>query len=224
MLTSCSAHTGRGNPGQHPAKSRDLSHLPCPVLMQRYANGDEAAFAALYARHAPVLRGFLVSLTRSADLAEDLVQSTFERMHRFRRTYATGAPVLPWLLVIARRCFYDERRGAHARCERLTRTGTVPELPSCDAPCQAELPPDIAAALSALPSAQRDAFLLTKVLGYTGDEAAQETGASRGTIKVRVHRANQALRQVLGQQPCDAPGTRTSVEPKPRGQGHAERG
>ena len=175
----------------------DRMRLPCPVLMQRYASGDEAAFEELHARHAPRLRGFLVSLTRNPDLAEDLVQSTFERMHRFRRTYAPGAPVLPWLLVIARRCFYDRQRGARVRCERLTRTGAVPDLPPCDAPCQAQLPRDIAVALQRLPPPQRDAFLLTKVLGYSGAEAAEELGATCGAIKVRAHRASQALRLAL---------------------------
>jgi RNA polymerase sigma-70 factor (ECF subfamily) len=140
--------------------------------MGRYALGDEAAFNVLYERHSPRLRRFLAQLTRDAALTEDLVQATFERMHRFRHSHKAGEPVFPWLLVIARHCYFDERRGPHARCERLTAKGTLPELPPCSAPCRGPLPPEIAAALESLPANQRDAFLLTKVLGYSGDQVS----------------------------------------------------
>ena len=58
---------------------------------------------------------------------EDLVQVTFSKIHRARESYMRGAPLLPWVLAIARRSFLDERRRAKVRPEDLTGDGIVPE-------------------------------------------------------------------------------------------------
>src|SRR5688572_25924343 len=79
-------------------------------LMQRYVEGDAAAFNELYRKIAPKLFGYLLRVTRDPALAEDLLQTTFVKVHRARNAYLKGAPIVPWILVIARRTFYDERR------------------------------------------------------------------------------------------------------------------
>src|ERR1700690_3990365 len=78
--------------------------------MDRYASGDDAAFAELYDLLAPKLLGFLFRQTRNRARAEDLVQQTFLQMHCARESYVTGAPVLPWAFAIARRLAIDSYR------------------------------------------------------------------------------------------------------------------
>jgi RNA polymerase sigma-70 factor (ECF subfamily) len=165
--------------------------------MERYVDGEAEAFDALYRQVAPKLLGYLLRLTRNRERAEDLVQITFTKVHRARDSYLRGAPLLPWMLAIARRSFYDERRRAKARHEDLTFEGVLPEpRPQAEA-----VPNDISEALeqalSELPEAYREAIQLTKLTGLSIAEAAQVLGASETAVKLRVHRGYLQLRSVL---------------------------
>src|SRR5262249_42056168 len=80
------------------------------AAMERYANGDGAAFAELYDAIAPRLLGFLRRANLDGVAAEDLVQETLLQMHRARGTFIPGAPVMPWAFAIARRLMIDSAR------------------------------------------------------------------------------------------------------------------
>jgi RNA polymerase sigma-70 factor (ECF subfamily) len=178
------------------AEPRGASAPTLEELMTSYAEGSELAFNELYRRVAPKLYGHLLRLCRDAALAEDVMQNTFVKVHRARDTYLRGAPVAPWVLVIARRALYDELRGARAR-EVLSDDGVLPERE----PLEGGLPPDDARqlerALSELPGQYREAIELTKLQGLSGGEAARVLSTTQSAIKLRVHRGYQLLRQRL---------------------------
>lgn len=167
------------------------------ALMERYVDGEAEAFDALYRQVAPKLLGYLLRLTRHRERAEDLVQVTFAKVHRARDSYLRGAPLLPWVLAIARRSFYDERRRAKARHEDLTFEGVLPE----PRPQAEGVPNDVSAALelalSELPEPYREAIQLTKLTGLSIAQAAQVLGTSETAVKLRVHRGYVQLRSVL---------------------------
>ncbi len=165
--------------------------------MERYIDGSAEAFDELYRRTAPTLMGYLLRLTRHRERAEDLLQVTFTKVHRARASYLRGAPLLPWMLAIARRSFLDERRAASSRSEDLSQDGTLPE----PRPEQGGLSSDVAEALEraldALPEAYREAIQLTKISGLSIVEAATVLGASETAVKLRVHRGYNLLRKEL---------------------------
>ena len=70
--------------------------------MDRYAQGETAAFAILYAGLELKLRRFLLRLAGGQALAEDLLQETFMRIHRTRGSFEPGARVVTWTYAIAR--------------------------------------------------------------------------------------------------------------------------
>ncbi len=179
------------------AEAAELEEHATSALMQRYVDGDIQAFNELYARCAGQLLAFLIRLTRDRDQAEDLLQTTFAKVHRARDTYLEGSPVLPWLYAIARRTFYDTERSRRSRRESLSRDGVLPDTAAHGTSSKIELPHALDRALAALPVAYREALLLTKFFGYSGDEAAAALGTTRAAIKVRVHRANRQLREEL---------------------------
>src|SRR5215470_20376392 len=80
------------------------------AAMERYARGDETAFADLYDAIAPRLLGILRKATRDPSAAEDLMQQTLLHMHRARGSFIPGAPVMPWACAIARRLATDRAR------------------------------------------------------------------------------------------------------------------
>src|SRR5215831_6349614 len=75
--------------------------------MDRYANGDAAAFPILYDAIAGRLEGFVRRRTREPSRVDDLVQQTFERIHRARGTFIRGSDVLSWAFKIARNLCLD---------------------------------------------------------------------------------------------------------------------
>src|SRR5215475_1616495 len=80
------------------------------LAMERYADGDEAAFGEVYAAVGPRVRAFLRRRLRDDEVASDLGQQTFLQMHRARASFAPGARVLPWALSIAARLLIDHLR------------------------------------------------------------------------------------------------------------------
>jgi RNA polymerase sigma-70 factor (ECF subfamily) len=167
------------------------------LLMAEYVEGNAESFDRLYRRVSPKLLGYLLRLTRNRERAEDLLQVTFTKVHRARASYLQGAPLLPWLLAIARRSFYDERRRSRVRHEQLSTDGELPE----PAPEDNKLPNDAAdaleTALNALPEAYREAIQLTKITGLSLNEAAEVLGTTATAVKLRVHRGYVALRKNL---------------------------
>lgn len=164
--------------------------------MIRYVEGEPRAFDELYRRTAPRLRAYLARESRDPALADDVLQITYAKVHRARGSYERGAPVVPWLLVIARRSLWDERRGLRTRGERLTADGVLPE-PTGVAPVERDGADALEHALSKLPGHYRQAIELTKLRGLSGGEAARALSTTESAVKLRVHRGYRLLRETL---------------------------
>jgi RNA polymerase sigma-70 factor (ECF subfamily) len=171
------------------------------VAMERYAAGDDAAFAVVYDALAPRLYGYLLRQTRQKARAEDLLQQTLLHIHRARASFIPGAEVTPWAFAIARRLLVDAiRRG---RREVLSDDGEIDpgrdKGPMADEVAQArELAAEVERVLAKLPQSQRAAFELIKTEGLSVAEAAQVLGTTVAAVKLRAHRAYEALRSALG--------------------------
>src|SRR5262245_19343987 len=75
--------------------------------MARYADGDASAFPVLYDAIAPRIEGLVRRRTSDASRVDDIVQQTFERIHRARGTFIRGSDVLSWAFKIARNLCTD---------------------------------------------------------------------------------------------------------------------
>jgi RNA polymerase sigma-70 factor, ECF subfamily len=167
------------------------------LLVRSAQEGDVRAFAALvdmyYAR---CLRFALHMLSNRSD-AEEAVQDTFVRVYRALPSYVEQESFEPWLFrILANRC-----RSAGSRERRraeFVEFGDVPDRPSDhrhdDAIAWRE---EIALALAALPTEQREAFLLRHVEDLSYDDMSAATGAGVSALKMRVKRACDTLRAWL---------------------------
>jgi RNA polymerase sigma-70 factor (ECF subfamily) len=165
------------------------------TLMAAYTAGDSDAFRELHRRLSPRLYSYLLRLSRDAALAEDVLQVTFAKLHRARSTYLPGAKVMPWAMVIARRTFLDECRGLAAQREVLGPDGVLPERKS-EHPSPDHVA-DMKRALDRLPDHYRSAIQLTKLVGFSGEEAADLLSTTQSAVKLRVHRGYAMLRTML---------------------------
>jgi RNA polymerase sigma-70 factor (ECF subfamily) len=166
--------------------------------MERYADGEAAAFSTLYDVLAPRLFRFAVRRLRSHTAAEDVVQQTFLHIHCARDRFARGAAVLPWAYAIARRLAIDGVRRRGREDLRADPMGVGGAQPGAAAPDEVLHRKRSEAALRSeldrLPPAQREAFELLKVEGLSVAECAEVLGITHGMVKVRAHRATVALR------------------------------
>ena len=144
----------------------------------------------------PSLRAFAISLTNSADRADDLVQGTLMRAWANIDSFEPGTNLDAWLFTILRNLFHSEYRkrkyevedvdGSHA-----SRLKTYPDQ-------QAHLDfADFRAALAKLRVDHREALLLVGASGLTYEEAAEICDVPVGTIKSRVYRARARLAELL---------------------------
>jgi RNA polymerase sigma-70 factor, ECF subfamily len=170
--------------------------------MARYASGEREAFAEVYDAVAPRLFAYLHARTRSAPLAEDLLQQTLFQMHRAHGTFIPGSPVMPWALAIARRLSIDEQRRAQRNVLSTARDiedGVAePSYSELEELVQAkQLAGRLQEGLGRLPRSQRAAFELMRLDGFSHSEAASALGITISALKLRAHRAYVALRSIL---------------------------
>ena len=187
----------------------DRSSAALDAAMDRYARGDDNAFADLYDALAPRLQSFLVRYTNDRARAEDVVQQTMLQIHRNRGRFTLGGQVVPWAFAIARRLLIDHhRRGgrevlAPTGDDNLTQLLAAVDAPADDIAIAKEVAARLSDELARLPENQRVAFELIKQDGLSVAEAAQVLGTTVAAVKLRAHRAYEALRAVLAELGAD---------------------
>jgi RNA polymerase sigma-70 factor, ECF subfamily len=169
--------------------------------MHRYADGDDAAFGEVFAELAPRLRAFLRRLGCSIDVADDLTQETFLRMHRARASFTPGKQVAPWAYAIARNCCVSHARSGKAKLARASVDAEHVELPAASSVEQESMARQtaevVSRTLAAMTPARREAFVLLRYEGLTVAAAAQIVGISEGALKIRAFHAYELLRSAL---------------------------
>jgi RNA polymerase sigma-70 factor (ECF subfamily) len=185
-------------------------NLALDRAMDRYANGDDAAFGEIYDALAPRIHAFVLRQTRDHAKAEDIVQQTMLRIHRARGRFERGAPVVPWAFAIARRLLIDQHRRRGREVLSPTSDDASDLLVALDAPADdlaiaKEVAENLGRELSRLPENQRVAFELIKQEGLSVAEAAEALGTTVAAVKLRAHRAYEALRAALAKDSSPTP-------------------
>ena len=184
--------------------------------MDRYADGDTSAFPILYDAIAPRIEGFVKRRTRDASRIDDIVQQTFERIHRARGTFIRGSDVLSWAFKIARNLCLDlgaqgwrERPasgqdGKHASDGNDGEAGPDPIAEAVAEVVDAERIATaretlgrLVRAFRALPEPQQLALELVRVEGFSMAVAAENLGVTLPSLKMSVFRGAAALRDAV---------------------------
>ena len=190
---------------QERKQKADPASAALDAAMDRYARGEDSAFEEVYDGLAPRLQSFLLRYTHDRARAEDVVQQTMLQIHRARGRFTVGGQVVPWAFAIARRLLIDmHRRGgrevlAPTGDDSLTQLLVAVDAPADDVAIAKELAARLAKELARLPENQRVAFELIKQDGLSVAEAAQVLGTTVAAVKLRAHRAYEAMRAVLAE-------------------------
>ncbi|MGK2882883.1 MAG: RNA polymerase sigma factor SigE [Mycobacterium sp.] len=167
------------------------------------ATGDHATMPSwdeLVRQHADRVYRLAYRLSGSQQDAEDLTQETFIRVFRSVQNYQPGT-FEGWLHRITTNLFLDMvRRRGRIRMEALPED--YDRVPA-DEPNpeqiyhDSRLGPDLQAALDSLAPEFRAAVVLCDVEGLSYEEIGATLGVKLGTVRSRIHRGRQALRDYL---------------------------
>jgi RNA polymerase sigma-70 factor (ECF subfamily) len=168
------------------------------ALMVNAQAGKEADYRRLLGELADVIHAFLRSRFGNGHFIEDCVQETLIAIHEARHTYDNQRPFRPWLFAIVRHKAIDTLRKRNTR-QRLTASykSTQEALAQSGRSSEAEAEITSSHLLDLLPEPQRQALMLTKLIGLSVAEAAEKLEISESLVKVRVHRAIRKLRHDL---------------------------
>jgi RNA polymerase sigma-70 factor, ECF subfamily len=164
-------------------------------LLERFAQGDVAAFETLFRQFQPEIHGWIAKLVRDPAAAEDLTIETFLRIHRARARFDPARSFGAWARRIA----------THAATDHLERRTRRAEAPLGDPPApvqgdpalQREIGERTRQALAGLPPRFRVAVTLALIEERPYEEIAEALGTSVGTVKSRVFRGTRLLRKKL---------------------------
>jgi RNA polymerase sigma-70 factor (ECF subfamily) len=170
------------------------------VLMQRYRDGELAAFESLYARHKDALYRYLLRGCTQPEAAAEMFQDVWASLIRTRHRYEPRAKFSTWLYRIAHNRLIDhwrlQPRAPLPLDEEMEIAAAEHERPDMQALAQ-ERGRRLRQALGDLPIEQREAFLLHEEGGLTLEQIAEVNGVGRETIKSRLRYALAKLRGAL---------------------------
>lgn len=162
------------------------------VLQTQVVTADRSAFGAFFAeRYARLGRACLL-LTGNAAEGEDLAQEAMARvLERWDRVSVMDDPE-GYLY----RTALNLHRNAVKRLMMATRRQAFPEQQGDEEFTERRL--DLLRTIRSLPRTQREALVLVEWLGYTADEAGRLLGIEAASVRGRLHRARESLRQRYG--------------------------
>ncbi|MGE4618319.1 MAG: sigma-70 family RNA polymerase sigma factor [Planctomycetota bacterium] len=174
-------------------------------------NGEHDGFEAVVLPHIGSVHAFAMSLVREAAGADDLLQDTLLRAFRAFGTFRPGTDCRSWLFRICKNRFYDLCRRRTRRPHHLDVEDVQPVALELSWEVQKEqerlekgLDPQLdlvgdrlREALDQLPGDFREPLLLCDLDGLSYQEIAEKLSVPIGTIRSRISRARNRLRQQL---------------------------
>jgi RNA polymerase sigma factor (sigma-70 family) len=174
-------------------------------LVERARAGDAGAYATLVRDHEEIAFRTAYLITGNAADAEDAAQEGFVKAHRALRRFRAGEPLRPWLLTIVANEARNQRRSAGRRAALALRAAGEqhPSGAAAHSPEPALLAGERRAALlGALGRLREDDRLVIGcryLLDLSEAETAATLGIRPGTVKSRLSRSLERLRDELGE-------------------------
>jgi RNA polymerase sigma-70 factor (ECF subfamily) len=173
------------------------------VLARRAQEGDQEAFATLVRRHASIAHRAAFLITRSSADADDALQDGTVRAFYNLNRFDPARPFRPWFVTIVANAARNGARSSSRREALALRAMTV-DRPSdpADYAVASEERDTLLRHLDALPDKLRSPVALRHVLGLSERETAAALGIRAGTVKSRVSRGLELLRQAMRGEPA----------------------
>jgi RNA polymerase sigma-70 factor, ECF subfamily len=154
-------------------------------------------FHRLIEREIPRLRRYARALTRNADRADDLVQETLLRAIAKAHLWQTGTDIRAWLFTIMHNQYVNMVRRAMRDEATIDIEQMTSSLAATTDPTASRQLHELDRALASLRPEQREVILLVGLEGMSYEAAAQILSVPVGTVRSRLSRGRDALRQLM---------------------------
>lgn len=184
------------------------------ILVDRFKAGDQGAFDEMVTRYWDRIFGMVNQLLRNQQDAEEVTQDAFIRAHRALGNFRGESSFSTWLYQIAtnlarNRYWYWWRRKRDRSISFEAPLGTDSDATLADVfPAEVVSPEDatvtqefvdrVAAGMEQLSEKHREILVLRNVQNLSYEEVAEILKISVGTVKSRIARARESLREKLG--------------------------
>lgn len=171
-------------------------------LVTRARDGDVAAYEQLVLRYQAIATRVAYVITRSAADAEDAAQDAFVKAYYALSRFRSGAAFRPWLIAIVANKARDKlrargrREGLALRLAEVRPSGDAAPSPEAAAFADEEHRVVIDA-MNRLPERDREVLAYRYFLELSEAEMAAALRVARGTVKSRLARAQERLRELL---------------------------
>ncbi|MDQ0288157.1 RNA polymerase sigma factor [Oligosphaera ethanolica] len=185
------------------------------TLIERFKAGDQAAFNQLVERHSGKAYQIAYGILGNREDAEEVAQDVFVRIYRALHNFRGDAEFTTWMYRIATNLAKNKYRWNKSRGSQKNMSIDAPLNGSedgderyMDLPDQ-EMAPDAKSVyeelerttmkeLQKLPELYRQALILRNIKDMSYEDIAQTLNCKLGTIKSRIARGREELRQKLG--------------------------
>lgn len=190
-----------------------LAHLPDVELVQTAVAGREASFEELVSRYQRPIAAYVYRMVGDYDSALDLTQEVFIKVYNSLSRYRSEFKFSTWIYKIAHNAAIDHLRRHAVREHALT--GSVDGDRAEVAIESRRLTPEqeserrercseIESVVQLLQPSYRELIVLRHSHDLSYDEIAEVTGLPLGTVKNRLFRAREAMRDLLLQRGIDS--------------------
>lgn len=170
------------------------------ALMMKVKNGELEKLGLLFERYNRPLFSFFYRMCKESQASEDLVQSVFERILKYRETYTGNGTFSTWMFSIARNAHIDyyrkqKRSFVSDEIDEERLEIEEDESPAIDQKEQKKNLLEIA--LEQLDEDKREIVILSRYEGLKYKEIADILGSTEGAIKVKMFRAMKDLKDLV---------------------------
>jgi RNA polymerase sigma-70 factor, ECF subfamily len=187
-----------------PAFSRDLTAVSDRDLVATAVSGIDGSFEELVRRYQRPIAAYVYRMVGNYESALDLTQEIFIKVYNSLRRYRAEFKFSTWIYKIAHNAAVDHLRRNSTREQSLV-AGTEGE--TFDLPIESsrltpeqeserkERRTEIESVIRALPANYRELIILRHSQDLSYEEIVEVTGLPLGTVKNRLFRAREMMRQ-----------------------------
>ena len=173
------------------------------ALLDLVKQSDQHAFRELYNRYSGKLYGNIRRMTKSSDVADDILQVVFVKIWENRLTIDIERSFKSYIYQIAQNTVFDHfRKNARDRSLILMTAREREDLEERESPTEKWLGEKedkrmLKKAVDQLPPRRREIYQLCKLEGYSYDQVSELLGISTSTINDHIVKASKTLREYL---------------------------
>jgi RNA polymerase sigma-70 factor, ECF subfamily len=167
------------------------------ALIQRFIEGDESSFRTLVQRHKDKIRNIIYLILNSTDTVDDITQDVLITTYKNLKTFRFESQFSTWLYRITVNKCKDHLRKVKIRSIFAPiKDGEVEPVYSSSTENK-DISEIVNSAISKLPEKLRVPLVLKDIEGFSYQEIAETIGCEIGTVKSRIFRAREGLKEIL---------------------------